>query len=87
MFFNTYSCQNISPAELTEKIKSGEDFLLLVHRRDAGEARLRIGGNSLSSLRSIKILVNFGLNEGYDVSLLQEVTAFSEAFNPDTAVD
>lgn len=44
----------------------------------------RIGGNSLSSLRSIKMLVNFGLNEGYDVGLRQEVTAFSEAFNPDT---
>ncbi len=45
---------------------------------------VKIGGNSLSSLRSIKMLVNFGLNEGYDVGLLQEVTAFSEAFNPDT---
>jgi enoyl-CoA hydratase len=44
----------------------------------------RIGGNSLSSLRSIKMLVNFGLNEGYDVGLRQEVTAFGEAFNPDT---
>jgi hypothetical protein len=30
------------------------------------------------------MLVNFGLNEGYEVGLLQEVTAFSEAFNPDT---
>ncbi len=44
----------------------------------------KIGGNSLSSLRSIKMLMNFGLNEGYDVGLQQEVTAFSEAFNPDT---
>jgi len=43
-----------------------------------------IGENSLSSLRSIKMLVNFGLNEGYEVGLKQEVTAFSEAFNPDT---
>ncbi len=44
----------------------------------------RIAGNSLSSLRSIKMLMNFGLNEGYDVGLEQEVTAFGEAFNPDT---
>ena len=44
----------------------------------------RIAGNSLSSLRSIKMLVNFGLNEGYGVGLEQEVTAFEEAFNPDT---
>ncbi len=44
----------------------------------------QIGGNSLSSLRAIKMLVNFGLNEGYEVGLLQEVTAFSEAFNRDT---
>jgi enoyl-CoA hydratase len=44
----------------------------------------RIAGNSLSSLRSIKMLVNFGLNEGYERGLEQEVTAFGEAFNPDT---
>lgn len=43
-----------------------------------------IGGNSLSSLRSIKMLVNYGLNEGYEAGLQEEVTAFSEAFNPDT---
>ncbi len=45
----------------------------------------RIAANSLSALRAIKMLVNFGLNEGYDVGLRQEVTAFSEAFNPDTS--
>jgi enoyl-CoA hydratase len=44
----------------------------------------RIAGNSLSSLRSIKMLVNFGLNEGYETGLQQEVTAFGEAFNPQT---
>jgi enoyl-CoA hydratase len=51
---------------------------------EAGRLAVRIGGNSLSSLRSIKMLVNFGLNEGYEVGLQQEVTAFSEAFNRDT---
>jgi len=43
-----------------------------------------IGNNSLSSLRSIKMLINYGLNEGYDIGLKEEVVAFSEAFNPDT---
>ncbi len=51
---------------------------------EAQRLAVQIAGNSLSSLRSIKMLVNFGLNEGYDVGLRQEVTAFSEAFNPDT---
>ncbi len=51
---------------------------------EASRLAIRIGGNSLSSLRAIKMLVNFGLNEGYEVGLLQEVTAFSEAFNRDT---
>ncbi len=51
---------------------------------EANRLAIRIGGNSLSSLRSIKMLVNFGLNEGYETGLKEEVTAFSEAFNPDT---
>ncbi len=51
---------------------------------EANRLAVRIAGNSLSSLRSIKMLVNFGLNEGYDRGLQQEVTTFSEAFNPDT---
>jgi enoyl-CoA hydratase len=44
----------------------------------------RIGGNSLSSLRAVKMLVNMGLNEGYETGLKEEVTAFSEAFDPQT---
>jgi enoyl-CoA hydratase len=51
---------------------------------EARRLAIKIGGNSLSSLRAIKMLVNFGLSEGYEVGLLQEVTAFSEAFNADT---
>lgn len=51
---------------------------------EANRLAVKIGGNSMSSLRSIKMLVNFGLNEGYEVGLQQEVTAFSEAFNLDT---
>ncbi len=51
---------------------------------EAERLAVKIGGNSLSSLRAIKMLVNYGLNEGYDIGLKEEVTAFSEAFNPDT---
>ena len=51
---------------------------------EANRFAIRIGNNSLSSLRSIKMLVNIGLNEGYETGLQEEVTAFSEAFNPDT---
>ncbi len=51
---------------------------------EAERLAVRIAGNSLSALRSVKMLVNFGLSEGYDTGLRQEVAAFGEAFNPDT---
>jgi enoyl-CoA hydratase len=51
---------------------------------EAERLAVRIAGNSLSSLRAIKMLINFGLAEGYETGLREEVTAFSEAFNPDT---
>ncbi len=51
---------------------------------EAERLAVRIAGNSLSSLRAIKMLINFGLAEGYEAGLKEEVTAFSEAFNPDT---
>jgi len=51
---------------------------------EAERLAVRIAGNSLSSLRAIKMLINYGLSEGYDIGLKEEVTAFSEAFNPDT---
>jgi enoyl-CoA hydratase len=51
---------------------------------EADRLAVKIGGNSLSSLRAIKMLINYGLTEGYEVGLKEEVTAFSEAFNPDT---
>jgi enoyl-CoA hydratase len=52
---------------------------------EAERLAVQIGGNSLSSLRSVKMLMNFGLNEGYETGLKEEVTAFSEAFNRDTS--
>jgi len=51
---------------------------------EAERLAVQIAGNSLSSLRAIKMLINFGLAEGYETGLKEEVTAFSEAFNPDT---
>ena len=69
---------------LSETWSKTDNPLIVLGTKLASRLAVRIGGNSLSSLRSIKMLLNFGLNEGYDVGLLQEVTAFSEAFNPDT---
>jgi len=51
---------------------------------EAERLATRVAGNSLSALRSIKMLINYGLSEGYEIGLKEEVTAFSEAFNPDT---
>jgi enoyl-CoA hydratase len=51
---------------------------------EAERLAVRIGGNSLSSLRAIKMLINYGLTEGYEFGLKEEVTTFSEAFNPET---
>jgi enoyl-CoA hydratase len=51
---------------------------------DAERLAVGIAGNSLSALRAVKMLINYGLSEGYEIGLKEEVTAFSEAFNPDT---
>ena len=51
---------------------------------EAERLAVRIAGNSLSALRAIKMLINYGLSEGYETGLKEEVTAFGEAFNPDT---
>jgi enoyl-CoA hydratase len=51
---------------------------------EAERLAVAIAGNSLSSLRAVKMLINYGLSEGYETGLKQEVTAFSEAFHPDT---
>ncbi len=52
--------------------------------QEAERLSVQIAGNSLSSLRAAKMLINYGLSEGYETGLKEEVTAFSEAFNPDT---
>jgi enoyl-CoA hydratase len=51
---------------------------------EAERLATRVAGNSLSALRSIKMLINYGLAEGYETGLKEEVTAFSEAFSLDT---
>ena len=52
--------------------------------KEAERLAVSIAGNSLSALRAAKMLVNIGLSEGYETGLRQEVTAFSEAFDPKT---
>ena len=54
MFFNTYSCQNIGPEELTEKIKSGEDFFLLDVRTPTEYAAQSIEGSFLIPLQELE---------------------------------
>ena len=51
---------------------------------EAERLAVSIAGNSLSALRAAKMLINYGLNEGYETGLKEEVTAFSEAFDPET---
>ncbi len=51
---------------------------------EAERLAVSIAGNSLSALRAAKMLINFGLTEGYEGGLKEEVAAFSEAFSPDT---
>jgi phage shock protein E len=53
VFFNTYSCRNIGPEELTKKIKSGEDFFLLDVRTPAEYAAQAIEGSSLIPLQEL----------------------------------
>jgi rhodanese-related sulfurtransferase len=53
MYFNTHSCQNIGREELTEKIKSGEDFFLLDVRTPAEYAAQAIEGAYLIPLQEI----------------------------------
>lgn len=51
---------------------------------EAERLAVQIGRNSLGALRTAKMLINFGLNEGYESGLRQEVTALGDAFDPAT---
>ena len=53
MFFNTHGCKNIGPEELNEKIKSGEDFLLLDVRTPQEHAAQAIEGSYLLPLQEL----------------------------------
>jgi rhodanese-related sulfurtransferase len=58
MFFNTYSCQNIGPDELTERIKSGEDLFLLDVRTPKEHAAQAIEGSSLIPLQELGLRID-----------------------------
>ncbi len=53
MFFNTTGCKNIGPHELNQKIKSGEDFLLLDVRTPQENASQAIDGSYLLPLQEL----------------------------------
>jgi len=53
MFFNTTGCQNIGPNELHQKMKSGENFLLLDVRTPQEYAMQAIGGSYLLPLQEL----------------------------------
>ena len=55
MIYNTCSCQNIGPEELTEKMKSGEDFFLLDVRTPTEHAAQAIEGSSLIPLQELGV--------------------------------
>jgi phage shock protein E len=53
MFFNSNGCKNIGPEELGEKLKSGEDFLLLDVRTPQEHAAQSITGSYLLPLQEL----------------------------------
>ncbi len=59
MFFNSTGCRNIGPEELSKKMKSGEEFLLLDVRTPQENAAQAIEGSYLLPLQEL----GFRLNE------------------------
>lgn len=53
MFFNTTGCKNIGPEELNDKMKSGEDFLLLDVRTPQENAAQAIQGSYLIPMQEL----------------------------------
>src|SRR3990172_8454856 len=53
MFFNSTGCKNIGPEELNDKMKSGEDFLLLDVRTPQENAAQAIEGSYLLPLQEL----------------------------------
>ena len=53
MFFNRTGCKNIGPEELNDKMKSGEDFLLLDVRTPHENAAQAINGSYLIPLQEL----------------------------------
>jgi rhodanese-related sulfurtransferase len=58
MFFNSNGCQNIGPEELNDKLRSGEDFLLLDVRTPQEHAAQAIKGSYLLPLQELGYRMN-----------------------------
>ena len=58
MFFNSTGCKNIGPEELNDKMKSGEDFLLLDVRTPQENAAQAIEGSYLLPLQELGYRIN-----------------------------
>jgi rhodanese-related sulfurtransferase len=58
MFFNTTGCKNIGPEELNDKMKSGENFLLLDVRTPQENAAQAIEGSYLLPLQELGYRIN-----------------------------
>ena len=58
MFFNTSGCKNIGPEELSRKMSSGEDFLLLDVRTPQEHASQAIEGSYLLPLQDLGSRIN-----------------------------
>jgi len=58
MFFNSTGCKNIGPEELNDKMKSGEDFLLLDVRTPQENTAQAIEGSYLLPLQELGYRIN-----------------------------
>ena len=58
MFFNSTGCKNIGPEELNDKMKSGEDFLLLDVRTPQENTAQSIEGSYLLPLQELGYRIN-----------------------------
>lgn len=58
MFFNTTGCKNIGPDELNEKMRSGEDIMLLDVRTPQEHAAQAIEGSYLLPLQELGYRIN-----------------------------
>lgn len=58
MFFNPYRCKNIRPDELSEKIRTGANFVLLDVRTPQENAAQAIAGSYLIPIQELGYRIN-----------------------------